>query len=372
MVVGDTSAATKPGERFNQGWSSMKALRYESQRLSIADVSKPANDGEAIVRVTLSGICNTDLEISRGYAGFQGTLGHEFVGVVESLSEERSLVRDKDVEPPAPRKSRNVSNPGCLTVRLQPYLQAGSRVVGEINAGCGRCDLCRAGDPRHCPQRTVLGIAGRDGAHAEFLRLPERNLHLLPDDVSDERAVFAEPLAAACGILERTSVTADTRVAVTGDGKLGLLCAQVLALTGAPVVLVGKHSEKLRIASRHGIETSLVEDAKKRGREFDVVVEASGSASGFALALDLLHPRGVLVLKSTFHGSTDFDAARIVVDEISVVGSRCGRFAPALQLLEENSIDLQNLISEEYALEDGVRAMQRAGEPGVLKVLLRP
>jgi threonine dehydrogenase-like Zn-dependent dehydrogenase len=316
----------------------MKALRIEDHRLAVRDIEKPLRDGEALVRITLSGICNTDLEISRGYAGFQGTLGHEFVGVVESAA----------------------------------GIPTGQRVVGEINAGCGSCDLCLSGDSRHCADRTVLGIVGRDGAHAEFLRLPERNLLPVPAEVSDERAVFTEPLAAACGILERASIASGTKVAVTGDGKLGLLCAQVVALTGAQVLLVGRHQEKLAIASRRGVETALVAEVAKRKREFDVVVEASGSAAGFAPALDLLHPRGTLVLKSTFHGAAEIDAARMVVDEISVIGSRCGRFAPALDLLQRNAVDVESLISEEYPLADGVRAMKRAAEPGVMKVLLRP
>jgi len=319
--------------------SLMKALRYEHNSLSVAEVMKPERAGEALVRVTLSGICNTDLEIVRGYAGFQGTIGHEFVGVVESAPDE-SLI--------------------------------GRRVVGEINAGCGHCPLCTSGDPRHCPQRTVLGIVGRDGAHAEFLQLPVVNLLPVPDEVADERAVFAEPLAAAWGITERTCVSEETRVAVIGDGKLGLLCAQALALTGAPTLLIGKHQEKLKIAGARGIETATLDKVKGREREFDVVVEASGSESGFALALALLRPRGVLVLKSTFHGATSVDAARIVVDEISVTGSRCGRFAPALDLLKNNAVDVESLISEEYRLSDGVRAMQRATEAGVIKVLLRP
>src|SRR5713226_602543 len=236
----------------------MKALRYENQKLFVADVPKPHSNGEAIVRVTRSGICNTDLEIARGYAGFQGTLGHEFVGVVEAL-------------------------PKSVFTRVLP----GQRVVGEINAGCGSCDLCRAGDPRHCEQRTVLGIVGRDGAHAEFLTLPVTNLLPVPDEIPDEHAVFTEPLAAACGILERTSITGDTRVAVIGDGKLGLLCAQVTATTGAPVTLIGKHQTKLRIAEHRGIETLLTEKARQRARAFDVAIEASGSPSGFDLALDL-------------------------------------------------------------------------------------
>ena len=334
----------------------MRALRYENGELKIADMAKPIGDGEAVVRVTLSGICNTDLEIARGYAGFQGTIGHEFVGVIESLSEARASAR-------AP----NPSEPS-LTVGLAP----GQRVVGEINAGCGVCDLCRSGDPRHCPQRTVLGIVGRDGAHAEFLKLPMVNLLPVPREIPDEHAVFAEPLAAACGILERAVVSEDTNLAVIGDGKLGLLCAQVLATTGAAVTLIGKHQNKLQIAARRSLETITVEQASSRTRQFDLVVEASGSSSGFQLALDVLRPRGVLVLKSTFHGPTEMNAARIVVDEISVVGSRCGRFAPALELLRSNTIDVESLISEEFALADGVRAMERAAESNVLKVLLRP
>jgi threonine dehydrogenase-like Zn-dependent dehydrogenase len=298
------------------------------------------------VRVTLSGICNTDLEIARGYAGFEGTLGHEFVGVVERISETPATQADS--------------------------VQPGQRVVGEINAGCGRCSLCRAGDPRHCLNRTVLGIAGRDGAHAEFLKLPLVNLLPVPDAVSNEQAVFTEPLAAACGILERCTITNDTKVAVIGDGKLGLLCAQVLAYAGASVTLVGKHESKMQIAKRRGIETTFAGSTRQRAREFDVAVEASGSPAGFALALDLLHPRGVLVLKSTFHGAAEIDTARIVVDEISVVGSRCGRFAPALELLRDGAVDVDNLISERFSLTAGVGAMSRAAEPGVMKVLLDP
>lgn len=343
----------------------MKALRYEHQKLSVADISKPVSNGEAVVRVTLSGICNTDLEIARGYAGFEGTIGHEFVGVIESLPESVASASAR-----APREQS--SEPSLLPESVTRGLSTGQRVVGEINAGCGVCDLCRAGDPRHCPNRTVLGIVGRDGAHAEFLKLPVQNLQPVPDEVSDLRAVFTEPLAAACGILDRVEITEDTRVAVIGDGKLGLLCAQVIATTGAPVALVGKHGSKLKIAARRGVETNTIEQARKRTREFDLVVEASGSATGFALALDLLHPRGVMVLKSTFQGATEIDAARIVVDEISVVGSRCGRFAPALELLKANAVDVDSMIAEEFPLGDGARAMARAAESGVLKVLLRP
>lgn len=334
----------------------MKALRYENQRLRVADVPMPAANGEALVRVTLSGICNTDLEIARGYAGFEGTIGHEFVGVIEDIG----------------AVARPSGSPDASGLLARGRLHQGQRVVGEINAGCGACDLCRAGDPRHCPQRTVLGIVGRDGAHAEFLKLPLVNLLAVPDEISDERAVFTEPLAAACGILERVSITEDTRVAVIGDGKLGLLCAQVLATTGASVTLCGKHERKLAIAKRCGIGTMTVDEAGSRKGTFDVAVEASGSPAGFGLAVELLHPRGVLVLKSTFHGKTEIDAAPLVVNEISVVGSRCGRFAPALELLKKGSIDVEDLISDEFPLSAGVEAMKRARESGVLKVLLRP
>lgn len=334
----------------------MKALRAQNGTLSLSDIPRPVADGEALVRVTMSGICNTDLEIARGYAGFKGTIGHEFVGVIEEVSEAQPSGRATFETAPS------------LTVGL---LTPGTRVVGEINAGCGACDLCRAGDPRHCPKRTVLGIVGRDGAHAEFLKLPVVNLLPVPEEIPDERAVFTEPLAAACGILERVSITEDRRVAVIGDGKLGLLCAQVIASTGATATLIGKHENKLAIAEQRGIETVIIGQASKLKRRFDVVVEASGSPSGFALAVDLLHPRGVLVLKSTFHGVTEIDAAPLVVNEISVVGSRCGRFAPALELLKNNAVDVENLISEQLPLAAGLRAMKRAAMPGVLKVLLK-
>jgi threonine dehydrogenase-like Zn-dependent dehydrogenase len=320
----------------------MKALRVEKKKLAVKEVDRPAQGGEALVRVLLSGICNTDLEIARGYARFQGTIGHEFVGVVEASPKDKLL---------------------------------GQRVVGEINAGCGNCDLCASGDARHCRTRTVLGILGRDGAHAEFLRLPLGNLFPVPEQVADEHAVFAEPLAAACGIMERVDIQPGHRIAVIGDGKLGLLCAQAIALSGAAVLLIGKHAEKLRIAERRGIETATPKIVAKRKREFNVVVEASGSPSGFVGALELLQPCGTLVLKSTFQGPgkiDEIDQARLVVDEISIVGSRCGRMQPALDLLKKGAIDIDSLISEEYPLASGVHGMARAAKKGVLKVFLRP
>jgi threonine dehydrogenase-like Zn-dependent dehydrogenase len=314
----------------------MRALRVGDGTTSLVELPPPEPRGEALVRVVLSGICNTDLELARGYAGFRGTIGHEFVGVVE--------------------------DPGGGA------LARGQRVVGEINAGCGDCARCRGGDPRHCATRTVLGIVGRDGAHADLLRLPARNLVAVPDAIPDEHAVFVEPLAAACGVLERCPLPPGERVAVIGDGKLGLLCAMALAPLGP--LLVGKHPEKLALADARGIETALADEARRRGRVFDAVIEASGGASGFELALDLLRPQGTLVLKSTFHGQTPIDAARIVVEEIRVVGSRCGRFAPALDLLARSAVDVGPLVSEVVSLDRGEDAMRRAAAPGVLKVLL--
>jgi threonine dehydrogenase-like Zn-dependent dehydrogenase len=318
----------------------MKALRVTDQRVYVADIPLPEANGEARVRVIKSGICNTDLEIARGYAGFNGTIGHEFVGVVEASSDEPKL--------------------------------AGTRVVGEINAGCGKCDLCVGGDSRHCPSRTVLGIHGRDGAHAEFLTLPSRNLIAVPESVSDEAAVFAEPLAAAYGIAERVDVGPGTSVAIIGDGKLGLLCAMTMQLRTDSVLMVGKHSEKMSIVEKLGVETMLLGKGAIPIKSFDVVIEASGSESGFSTALDLVRPRGSVILKSTFHGTASWEASRVVVDEISIVGSRCGRLAPAVELLASKKVNVDDLISDEYRLDDGVNALEQAGRHGVLKVLLRP
>ena len=316
----------------------MKALRFENNRLNLAEISKPTKESEALVRVLKSGICNTDLEIARGYAGFSGTIGHEFVGVVEEAIGAPHLI--------------------------------GKRVVGEINAGCGQCETCLQGDARHCPSRTVLGIVGRDGAHAEFLTLPARNLLEVPDAVSDAQAVFVEPLAAAFGITEQIEIRPATKLAIVGDGKLGNLCAQSLAQKSENVSLIGKHAEKLALLRRRNVEAILLADAAKLNKTFDVVVEASGSESGFNLALDLLKPRGKLILKSTFHGAARWQAWRVVVDEITIIGSRCGRFAPAIKLLEDKRIDVESLISEELPLIEGVNAMTKAGQKGVMKVLL--
>jgi threonine dehydrogenase-like Zn-dependent dehydrogenase len=317
----------------------MKALRSIRRQLALHDIPVPDDPSEALVRVVKSGICNTDLEIVRGYAGFEGTIGHEFVGVVERADDRPEIV--------------------------------GKRVVGEINAGCGRCERCKAGDARHCPERTVLGIVGRDGAHAEFLQLPSRNLIEVPDSVTDEQAVFTEPLAAAYGIAEQIQFTFETKAAVIGDGKLGLLCAMTMALSTKDVTLVGKHRPKLAIAEKSGVTGLLLGDLSPgMNGLFDVVVEASGSESGFATALDLVRPRGKIVLKSTFQGSPTWQASRVVVDEITIIGSRCGRFAPALRLLKDSKVAVEKLVSAEFPLSDGVAAFDEAARKGSLKVLL--
>lgn len=317
----------------------MRALRFKGGHLSVGEIPRPARTGEALVRVRMSGICNTDIEIVRGYAGFEGTIGHEFIGVVEAADDAPELV--------------------------------GKRVVGEINAGCGKCERCVSGDPRHCPTRTVLGIVGRDGAHAEFLNLPSRNLLIVPENLSDEQAVFAEPLAAAYGITEQVDITPETSVAVIGDGKLGLLCAKSLILKSPRITLVGRHRKKIAVAEKCGAAGVL---AREVGGpilgSFDVVVEASGSESGFTTALHLVKPRGKIVLKSTFHGTPRWPASRVVVDEITIVGSRCGRIAPALELLSSGLVEVGDLIDKVFPLSGGVEAITAARTSGSLKVLL--
>lgn len=292
-----------------------------------------AAEGESLVRVTLAGICHTDVEITRGYADFHGVLGHEFVGVAET---------------------------GPL---------AGSRVVGEINIACGVCRMCRAGLRAHCERRSVLGIRGRDGAMAQWLTLPDENLHAVPEEISDRQAVFTEPLAAALEITQLTHIAPGERVVVIGDGKLGQLAAQVLALTGADVTVVGRHSAKLELARAHGVD-AVGEEEARRVRNADVVVDCAGSPAGFALASALVRPRGRIVLKSTFHGEQEVALTPLTVNEVTVIGSRCGPFEAALRLLQRRLVDVEPLISAVFPLSDGVAAFARAQERGVMKVLL--
>lgn len=318
----------------------MKALRFDGVRSALEEVPVPRVAGEALVRVAAVGVCNTDLEIVRGYAGFRGTLGHEFVGVVEQAA-----------------------NPALC----------GARVVGEINCGCGTCAVCAGGDPRHCRARTVLGIVGRDGAMAEYVTIPERNLLRVPDAVTDEQAVFVEPLAAACEILHQVPIGPGDRVAVIGDGKLGLLIGQVLATTAAAVTAFGRHSAKLALLGRLGVTTRLSSDGfGDVAGEFGVVVEASGSAAGFAMAQQIVAPRGTIVLKSTIHGDVPFDATSLIVNEVTLVGSRCGRFEWALDMLGRGAVDVASMVTRHMRLDDGDAVLAAAAEPGVLKVIVRP
>jgi alcohol dehydrogenase len=294
--------------------------------------------GEALIRVRLAGICNTDLELLRGYMGFRGVLGHEFVGEVVQASDAAWL---------------------------------GRRVVGDINAACRsqQCEACASGRYTHCPNRTTLGIAGRDGAFADYFVLPEANLFPVPDHVPDESAVFAEPLAAACEILAQIKIAPTDRLVVLGDGKLGLLVAAVLRLTGADLTLVGRNRNKLAIAESWGVQVRLA-DERLPAQTADVVVECTGSPQGFDSARRLLRPRGTLVLKSTYHGAMSVDMSGLVVDEITLLGSRCGPFAPALRLLAAGLVDPRDLISETFGLHQAAPAFAHAAAPGVLKVLL--
>jgi threonine dehydrogenase-like Zn-dependent dehydrogenase len=315
----------------------MKALVYDGQLRLSDDYADPIPlPGEARIRTTLAGICRTDLEILHGYAGFQGVLGHEFVGIVDQ-AEDPALI--------------------------------GQRVVGEINIACGVCDMCRGGRPNHCSARTALGIRGRDGVMAEQFCLPARNLHPVPDNVPDRVAVFTEPLAAACEVLEQVHIQPTHRVVVLGDGKLGLLVAQVLALTGCDLIAVGRHPEKLAILEARGIPTQIGNQGLA-GRA-DLVVECTGRAEGFDVGRRLVRPRGTIVLKSTYHGMVEIDLSRLVVDEVQIVGSRCGPFPAAMRLLAEGLIDVIPLIEAEYSLDKALLAFEHAGQRGARKVLLR-
>lgn len=317
----------------------MLAVHFENGRVELRRVPRPRRPERfALIRLLAAGICNTDLELLAGYYGFRGRPGHEFVGeVVEA--DDPALV--------------------------------GRRVVGEINLACGRCNWCTAGLGRHCPRRKVLGIVKHPGAFAEFLTLPERNLHPVPDSLSNERAVFVEPVAAACEILEQVRIPQGAPVAVLGDGKLGLLVAQVLAAHNAKVHLYGKHREKLRIAEAAGVHTAL---AAKRlpVAAYDWVVEATGAAAGLGTAVAMARPRGTVILKSTVHDRAPFDTAPVVVNEVTLVGSRCGPFEPALRLLAQGTVRVDEMISAIYPLSRAPQALRRAAEKGVLKVLLVP
>lgn len=315
----------------------MRSLLARNGKLEfITDHPDPRRrSGEALVRVRMAGVCNTDIEILKGYMGFQGVLGHEFVGIVEEAD-----------------------SPGLV----------GKRVVGEINCGCGACEACRRGMERHCAERTVLGIFRRDGAFADLLTLPERNLHLVPDEVPDEEAVFTEPLAAAFEILDQVPIKGSDRVAVLGDGKLGLLVAQVIATTGCRLVTLGKHASKLAILSRLGLRAEAA--ALNTEHNFDCVVDCTGSEAGLEAACDRTRPRGTVVLKSTVAGRSAIHLSGIVIHELTIVGSRCGLFAPAIEALRAKQVRTAPLVGARYPFSRAMEAMEKALERGMLKVLL--
>jgi threonine dehydrogenase-like Zn-dependent dehydrogenase len=316
----------------------MLAVHLENGRVEVRDQPRPQRPaGFALIRLLCGGICNTDLELQRGYYGFAGTPGHEFVGEV---------------------------------VAADSPAWVGRRVAGEINLACGTCEWCRRGLGRHCPRRTVLGIVNHPGAFREFLTLPERNLHALPDALPTERAVFVEPLAAACEILDQVALPCRAEIAVLGDGKLGLLVALVLNAYGHHVHQFGRHTEKLQIARRAGVATEIAGDALPE-MAYDWVVDATGSPEGLRQAVRMTRPRGTVILKSTVHGLVGVDTAPVIVNEITLVGSRCGRFEPALDLLSRDLIPVEETISEQFPLADAPRAFERAAQKGVLKVLLR-
>ena len=325
----------------------MRALVLSAHGLHLVHerpVPQPAPD-EALIRVRLAGVCATDIELMHGYkGGFVGVLGHEFVGEVVAATADPAWV--------------------------------GRRVVGEINVGCGECSLCRRGLGKHCRQRTSLGIIGRDGVFAEYTTLPIANLHEVPPTLADEQAVFTEPLAAAFEMLEQVSVTSGQRVYVLGDGRLGLLCSLVLAQTGCDLTVIRRHAAKLALLAERGLRTVIAtpETLAALGRTpADIVVEATGAQDGFNDALRLVRPLGTLLLKSTYADTLDsFDLSQLVVDEITIVGSRCGPFPAALAALAGDDFDLRALISAEYALDDGLAAIALAGQKGILKVLIRP
>ncbi len=313
----------------------MKAVWLEDYQIKLADVQQPVRPDEALIKIRMAGICSTDLELVKGYYPYTGILGHEFVGEV-------------------------VSAPDAAWV--------GQRVVGEINAVCGTCEACLNGRSTHCENRTVLGIADRNGVFAEYTSLPLKNLYRVPDSVPDEQAVFVEPLAAALEIQEQIKLQKTDRVLLIGAGRLGQLIAQTLALTGCDLHVVARSLRSQQLLTARGIK--VIADSDVQSQKWDVVIEATGSTDGFTLARRAVRPRGTMVLKSTYKGDMNVNISSIVVDEITVLGSRCGPFEPALRLLETREVDPSVLISDRYKLTDALKAFEKAAQQGVLKVLL--
>ncbi len=324
----------------------MLALTFDSKQPQIeANRDEPVlRPGDAMIRPTLMGVCSTDLEICKGYMGFTGVLGHEFVGVVESVAERKD--------------SKWV----------------GKRVVGTINCVCGGCDMCKSGLREHCRERTVLGIANRDGCFAELFTLPTLNLIEVPENIDDDNAVFTEPLAAACQILRQLTIEGRPYITVLGDGRLGLLCAQVMSQLNATVRCVGKHAEKLQLCEKWGVKHRLLEDVGLRNDQ-DIVVDCTGSSEGLVAAMGMVRPRGTLVMKTTVApqtGKDPIDLSPLVVNEINLIGSRCGPFGEALALLSSQKVDVVSLISRRMKLADGVDALKAAKHSDNIKVLLEP
>ena len=313
----------------------MKSLWLENNQISLREIQQPNKPNEALIKIRKAGICSTDLELVKGYYPYTGVIGHEFVGEVVSAPE-----------------------PAWI----------GQRVVGEINAVCGKCEACLNGRSTHCESRTVLGIANRDGVFAEYTTLPLENLHRVPDSVSDEMAVFTEPLAAALEIQQQIQIKPTDRVLLVGAGRLGQLIAQTLALTGCDLHVLARHPYQQNLLTARGIR--LIVEAQIQPRKWDIVVEATGSPDGFNLARKAIRPRGTLVMKSTYKGDMSVNFSSIVVDEINIVGSRCGPFAPALRLLEKREVDPTVLIAAQYKLGEAVKAFDQAAQSGVLKVLI--
>jgi len=317
----------------------MLAVHLENGVVSTRNIPVPHRpEGYALLRLLVAGICTTDLELQRGYYGFAGTPGHEFVAEVV-----------------------DADNTGLI----------GCRVAGEINIACTHCEWCTRGLGRHCPNRTVLGIVNQPGAFQEFFVLPERNLHVLPGDLPSERAVFLEPLAAACEILDQVTIAPHERIAVLGDGKLGLLIAQMLNAHGYPVRQYGRYPDKLRISAAAGVETVRIGGTLPTAA-YNYVVDATGSPEGLRQAVSMTRPRGTLILKSTVHGTVPIDTAPVIVNEITLIGSRCGRFEEALPLIDHALIRVDEMIADRFPLADAAIAFARAAERGVLKVLLIP
>lgn len=322
----------------------MKAIYFDRKNLSLRELPEPRpGPGEALVRVRLAGVCNTDIELAKGYMDFEGVLGHEFVGTVTECADAAWV---------------------------------GKRVVGEINLACGTCAYCKSNLQRHCPFRTVLGIFKKDGVFAEYITLPVANLHEVPAGTPDEVAVFTEPVAAGYSILERLHAGVEgTKIALLGDGKLGLLASRVLAAAGAEVTLAGRHTDKLRLAASDKIKTVLVDQLLREAAgdvyaNFPVVVEATGRPDGFDVAVKLVRPRGIIVVKTTTAEPVPVDLSKVVVNEVMVLGSRCGPFPPALQALASGAVKVDDLVALRLPLSRGIEAINRAGRPGTLKVLI--